>query len=161
MMLDTNMNNSADTAASRLSFDDFRTIVLEDYKLAVESRMVSLLGRKEVLTGKAKFGIFGDGKELAQIALAKVFCIGDWRSGNYRDHSLPLATLIISVYNFFSQFYANHNVLADISSACRQLVSHFSTSHADTLVNLLDHTQQINSVSDISTTGGKMARTVG
>lgn len=161
MMLDTNMNNSADTAASRLSFDDFRTIVLEDYKLAVESRMVSLLGRKEVLTGKAKFGIFGDGKELAQIALAKVFRKGDWRSGYYRDQTLAFATGISSVYHFFSQLYANPDVEADISSAGRQMVSHFSTRQVDALGNWLDQTQQINSVSDISTTGGQMARSVG
>lgn len=160
-MVDTNMNISADTAASRLSFEDFREIILEDYKRAVESRMVSLLGRKEVLTGKAKFGIFGDGKELAQIALAKVFRKGDWRSGYYRDQTLAFATGISSIYHFFSQLYANPDVQADISSAGRQMVSHFSTRQVDALGNWVDQTQQINSVSDISTTGGQMARSVG
>lgn len=155
------MNISADTASSRLSFDDFRSILLEDYKLAVESRMVSLLGRKEVLTGKAKFGIFGDGKELAQIALAKVFRKGDWRSGYYRDQTLAFATGISSIYHFFSQLYANPDIEADTSSAGRQMVSHFSTRQVDALGNWVDQTQQINSVSDISTTGGQMARSIG
>ena len=160
-MIDTNLNVSADTIASRLSFEDFREIILEDYKLAVQSRMVSLLGRKEVLTGKAKFGIFGDGKELAQIALSKVFRKGDWRSGYYRDQTLAFAIGISSVYHFFSQLYANPDLAADVSSAGRQMVSHFSTRQVDDQGNWKDQTQEINSVSDISTTGGQMARSVG
>lgn len=160
-MFDTNLNVSADTMTSRLSFEDFREIILDDYKLAVQSRMVSLLGRKEVLTGKAKFGIFGDGKELAQIALSKVFRKGDWRSGYYRDQTLAFATGISSVYHFFSQLYANPDIEADISSAGRQMVSHFSTQQIDGQGNWKNQTEQINSVSDISTTGGQMARSVG
>jgi pyruvate/2-oxoglutarate/acetoin dehydrogenase E1 component/TPP-dependent pyruvate/acetoin dehydrogenase alpha subunit len=123
--------------------------------------MVSLLGRKEVLTGKAKFGIFGDGKELAQIALSKVFQKGDWRSGYYRDQTLAFAIGISSVYHFFSQLYANPDLDADVSSAGRQMVSHFSTKLVDDQGNWLNQTQQINSVSDISTTGGQMARSIG
>src|SRR5690606_13353778 len=119
------------------------------------------LGRKEVFKGKAKFVIFGHGKELAQIALAKVFRKGDWRSGVYRGQTLALATGISSVYHFFSQLYANPDVEVDISSAGRQMVSHFSARQVDALGNWLDQTQQINSVSDISTTGGQMARSVG
>jgi pyruvate/2-oxoglutarate/acetoin dehydrogenase E1 component/TPP-dependent pyruvate/acetoin dehydrogenase alpha subunit len=160
-MVDTNVNIPATATASRLSFEDFREIILKDYKLAVESRMVSLLGRKEVLTGKAKFGIFGDGKELAQIALSKVFQKGDWRSGYYRDQTLAFAIGISSVYHFFSQLYANPDLDADVSSAGRQMVSHFSTKLVDDQGNWLNQTQQINSVSDISTTGGQMARSIG
>ena len=85
-MSDTSTKPSGQTH-TKLSFDDFKTLVVADYKLAVESRFVSQLGRKEVLTGKAKFGVFGDGKELAQIALSKVFQLGDWRSGYYRDQT--------------------------------------------------------------------------
>src|SRR5690606_37396599 len=130
-MLDTNLNVSADLIPSRLSFEDFRQIILEDYKLAVQSRIVSLIGRKEVLTGKAKFGIFGDGKEVAQIALSKVFNRGDWRSGYYRDQALAFATGMSSVYHQFSQLYANPDLEADISSGGRQMVSHFSPQQVD------------------------------
>lgn len=87
--------------ASELSFDDFKTIVIDDYRIAFESRQASLLGRKEVLTGKAKFGIFGDGKELPQIAMAKAFKNGDWRSGYYRDQTFAFATGICTIKEFF------------------------------------------------------------
>ncbi|NGM61358.1 transketolase [Sphingobacterium sp. SGG-5] len=160
-MLDTNLNVSADLIPSRLSFEDFRQIILEDYKLAVQSRIVSLIGRKEVLTGKAKFGIFGDGKEVAQIALSKVFNKGDWRSGYYRDQTLAFATGMSSVYHLFSQLYANPDLEADISSGGRQMVSHFSTQQVDEQGNWKNQTEQVNSVSDISTTGGQMSRSLG
>ncbi|MBE8722432.1 alpha-ketoacid dehydrogenase subunit alpha/beta [Sphingobacterium pedocola] len=160
-MSGTNLNVPADLSSSKLSFDDFRYIILEDYKLAVQSRYVSLLGRKEVLTGKAKFGIFGDGKELAQIALAKVFRNGDWRSGYYRDQTFAFASGISSIYHFFSQLYANPTIEADISSGGRQMVAHFSKSLVDKQGNWVDQTQQKNSVSDISTTGGQMSRILG
>jgi len=160
-MLDTNLNVTADLAPSRLSFEDFRHIILDDYKMAVQSRIASLLGRKEVLTGKAKFGIFGDGKELAQIALAKVFRKGDWRSGYYRDQTLAFATGISSFYHFFSQLYANPDSNADISSAGRQMVCHFATPLVDEAGNWKNQTEQINSASDISTTGGQMSRSLG
>lgn len=86
--------------ASELSFEDFKAIVINDYKIAVESRQASLLGRKEVLTGKAKFGIFGDGKEVPQLAMAKVFKNGDWRSGYYRDQTFAFATGISTLKEF-------------------------------------------------------------
>jgi TPP-dependent pyruvate/acetoin dehydrogenase alpha subunit len=113
--------------ASELSFEDFKAIVINDYKIAVESRQASLLGRKEVLTGKAKFGIFGDGKEVPQLAMAKVFKNGDWRSGYYRDQTFAFATGISTLKEFFAQLYANPDVNADPASAGRQMNSHFST----------------------------------
>ncbi|TJZ62771.1 transketolase [Sphingobacterium olei] len=160
-MSGTNLNVPVDLSSSKLSFDDFRYIILDDYKLAVQSRYVSLLGRKEVLTGKAKFGIFGDGKELAQIALAKVFQNGDWRSGYYRDQTFAFASGISSIYHFFSQLYANPNLEADISSGGRQMVAHFSKSLVDKQGNWVNQTLQKNTVSDISTTGGQMSRIMG
>lgn len=155
------MNKNSDFESSKISFDDFREIILNDYRLAVESRFVSLLGRKEVLTGKAKFGIFGDGKEIAQIALAKVFQAGDWRSGYYRDQTFAFAIGISSIYHFFSQLYANPDLEADISSGGRQMNCHFSTQLLDKDGNWLDQTKQKNSASDISTTGGQMSRIMG
>ena len=146
---------------SKISFDDFKDIVLEDYKTAVISRQISLLGRKEVLTGKAKFGVFGDGKELPQIALSKVFKPGDWRSGYYRDQTLALATGMTNIYSYFSQLYAHPSFDADPSSSGRQMNSHLSVPLIDEDGNWLNQTTQYNTVSDISTTGGQMARIVG
>ncbi|WP_437917769.1 alpha-ketoacid dehydrogenase subunit alpha/beta [Sphingobacterium sp. LRF_L2] len=160
-MSDITMNIHHDLETSKISFDDFREIILNDYRLALESRFVSLLGRKEVLTGKAKFGIFGDGKEIAQIALAKVFKPGDWRSGYYRDQTFAFAAEISNIYHFFSQLYANPDLEADISSGGRQMNCHFSTQLLDSEGNWLDQTAQRNSVSDISTTGGQMSRVMG
>ncbi len=154
-----NINNDFETA--KISFNDFREIILNDYRLAVESRFVSLLGRKEVLTGKAKFGIFGDGKEIAQIALAKVFQQGDWRSGYYRDQTFAFASGISNIYHFFSQLYANPDLAADTSSAGRQMNCHFSTQLLDGFGNWVDQTVNKNSASDISTTGGQMSRVMG
>ncbi len=155
------MNINSDFETSKISFDDFREIILKDYRLAVESRIASLSGRKEVLTGKAKFGVFGDGKEIAQIALAKVFQPGDWRSGYYRDQTFAFALGISSIYHFFSQLYANPDLEADISSGGRQMNCHFSTQLLDKEGNWLNQTEQKNSASDISTTGGQMARVMG
>lgn len=146
---------------AKLSFDDFKTIVIADYRIAVESRFVSLLGRKEVLTGKAKFGVFGDGKELAQIAMAKVFQLGDWRSGYYRDQTFMFASGIFTVYQFFSQLYAHPDVEADPSSAGRQMNSHFATRMLTPEGRWVDQTLMKNSASDISTTGGQMPRLLG
>lgn len=154
-----NTNSAAEL--SKLSFEEFRQIILEDYKLAVKSRFVSLLGRKEVLTGKAKFGIFGDGKELAQIAQSKVFQLGDWRSGYYRDQTLAFALGISDIYQFFSQLYATPDVAIEPASSGRQMNCHFATHTIDEGGHWLNQMQQINSVSDISTTGGQMARSVG
>ncbi len=146
---------------SKLSFEDFRKIVISDYRLAVESRQVSLLGRKEVLTGKAKFGIFGDGKELAQLAMAKVFRDGDWRSGYYRDQTFAFASGIVSIYQFFSQLYAHPDIESDPSSGGRQMNCHFATRLIDAEGNWFDQTSRKNSASDISTTGGQMSRIMG
>lgn len=159
-MADTSIKHSEQTQA-KLSFEDFKTLVIADYKLVVESRFVSLLGRKEVLTGKAKFGVFGDGKELAQIAMGKVFQLGDWRSGYYRDQTFMFATGIISIYQFFSQLYAHPDLEADPSSAGRQMNSHFATRMLTPEGKWVDQTLLKNSASDISTTGGQMPRLVG
>src|SRR6266550_7445051 len=105
------------TDPGKLSFDKFKREVLNDYYLICMSRETSLLGRKEVLTGKAKFGIFGDGKELPQIAMAKVFREGDFRAGYYRDQTFMFASGQSSISEFFAQLYANPDVAAEPSSA--------------------------------------------
>src|ERR1041384_3307673 len=92
---------------AELSFDDFKKIVINDYRIGFESRQASLIGRREVLTGKAKFGIFGDGKEVAQLAMAKAFRAGDWRAGYYRDQTFMFATGMSTLTEFFAQLYAN------------------------------------------------------
>lgn len=147
--------------ASELSFDAFKAIVVDDYRIAVESRQASLLGRKEVLTGKAKFGIFGDGKEIPQLAMAKVFKKGDWRAGYYRDQTFAFATGISTIKEFFAQLYANPDVNADPASAGRQMNSHFSTRSLNDDGSWKNLTEVKNSSADISTTGGQMARLVG
>lgn len=151
--------NPIDT--SELSFDDFKTIVVNDYKIAFESRQASLLGRKEVLTGKAKFGIFGDGKELPQIAMAKAFKNGDWRSGYYRDQTFAFAAGICTIKEFFAQLYANPSVEADPASAGRQMNCHFATRSIHSDGSWKDLTAMKNCSSDIAPTGGQMARLVG
>ena len=98
-------------------YDDFKKLVINDYRIACESRQVSLIGRKEVLTGKAKFGIFGDGKEVAQLAMAKAFRNGDFRSGYYRDQTFMFAAGILTLEQFFAQLYANPDTEAEPSSA--------------------------------------------
>jgi TPP-dependent pyruvate/acetoin dehydrogenase alpha subunit len=145
----------------QLSFDEFKTIVLNDYRIALLSRQVSLLGRKEVLTGKAKFGVFGDGKELAQLAMAKQFQEGDWRSGYYRDQTFMFAAGIIDVYQFFSQLYAHPDLAADPASGGRQMNCHFATRMLDEDGKFKSQTNSLNVFSDISTTGGQMPRLVG
>jgi pyruvate/2-oxoglutarate/acetoin dehydrogenase E1 component/TPP-dependent pyruvate/acetoin dehydrogenase alpha subunit len=147
--------------ASELSFEDFKQVVIQDYKLAYESRQASLLGRKEVLTGKAKFGIFGDGKEVAQLAMAKAFKAGDWRSGYYRDQTFMFATGMLSITEFFAQLYANPDVLAEPASAGRQMNGHFATRTLHDDGSWKDLTAIKNCSADISPTGGQMARLVG
>ena len=110
-----------------ISFEDFKTEVLSDYKIAITSRECSLLGRREVLTGKAKFGIFGDGKELPQLAMAKVFRNGDFRSGYYRDQTFAMAIGAVTVESFFAQLYADTNVEREPASAGRQMNGHYAT----------------------------------
>ncbi|MBL7754182.1 MAG: transketolase, partial [Chitinophagaceae bacterium] len=150
-----------DLREGKISFQDFVQEVLTDYKIAVESREASLLGRKEVLTGKAKFGIFGDGKELAQIAMAKVFQAGDFRSGYYRDQTFMFASGLSHVEAFFAQLYANPDVNAEPSSAGRQMNGHYATRFLDEEGNWTALTQTKNSSSDISPTAGQMVRGLG
>ncbi|MCD8528707.1 MAG: transketolase [Chitinophagales bacterium] len=141
--------------------NEYIQIVLDDYRLAVISREASLLGRKEVLTGKAKFGIFGDGKELAQIAMSKSFQKGDYRSGYYRDQTLMMAKNVINVQQFYAQLYADAEPGADPCSGGRQMNSHFATPFIDENGEWLDVKNHYNSASDISSTAGQMPRAVG
>lgn len=139
----------------------YKNIVLEDYKIAYQSRQASLLGRKEVLTGKAKFGIFGDGKELPQIAWAKVFKNGDFRSGYYRDQTFMMAAGLLSVQEFFAQLYAHTDVNAEPASAGRMMNGHFGTRTIDENGEFKSLKDLKNSSSDISPTAGQMLRLVG
>lgn len=147
--------------AENLDFQSFKTAVLNDYKLACISRETSLLGRKEVLTGKAKFGIFGDGKELAQLALAKQFQNGDFRSGYYRDQTLMMAIDQLSVRQYFAGLYAHTDIEKEPLSGGRQMGGHFSTRNLDENGNWKDLTKQKNSSADISPTAGQMPRLLG
>lgn len=144
-----------------LSFDGFRNAVIEDYRIAVISREVSLLGRREVLTGKAKFGIFGDGKEVAQIAMAKFFQAGDFRSGYYRDQTFMFASGLASVEQYFAQLYADPDPKNDPFSSGRQMNAHFSTRFVDEHGNWLDLANRKNISSDIAPTAGQMPRGLG
>jgi len=144
-----------------LSYEGFKNHVLGDYRMAVISRETSLLGRREVLTGKAKFGIFGDGKEVAQIAMAKYFNAGDFRSGYYRDQTFMFATGLASVEQFFSQLYADSDLKNEPFSGGRQMVAHFSTRFVDDNGKWLDLANRKNVTSDISTTAGQMPRALG
>lgn len=146
---------------SRLSFEEFRKEVLNDYRLACVSREVSLLARKEVLTGKAKFGIFGDGKEVAQIAMSKYFQPGDFRSGYYRDQTVAFATGIATPEQFFSQLYADPDVNHDPFSGGRQMNSHFATPNIDKEGNMLPLVEMKNSAADMAPTAGQMPRALG
>lgn len=152
---------SAMQTEEKLSFDDFKEQVLSDYRTAVESREASLLGRKEVLTGKAKFGIFGDGKELAQIAMSKVFKEGDFRSGYYRDQTFMFASGMSSVEQFFAQLYANPDVQEEPSSAGRQMNGHYATRWLDESGAWKSLTANKNCSADISPTAGQMVRGLG
>jgi pyruvate/2-oxoglutarate/acetoin dehydrogenase E1 component/TPP-dependent pyruvate/acetoin dehydrogenase alpha subunit len=144
-----------------VDFQSFKNQVLEDFRLACISREASLLGRKEVLTGKAKFGIFGDGKELAQIALAKQFRNGDFRSGYYRDQTLMMAIGQLDVQQYFSGLYAHTDENIEPQSAGRQMGGHYSTRNLDANGNWKNLMEQKNSSADISPTGGQMPRLLG
>lgn len=144
-----------------LSYDAFRTAVIDDYKVAVISRETSLLGRKEVLTGKAKFGIFGDGKEVAQVAMAKFFRPGDFRSGYYRDQTFMFASGLGTVEQFFAQLYADPDINNDIFSGGRQMNAHFASRFVDEKGNWLDLANRKNVSSDIAPTAGQMVRGLG
>ncbi|MFT3682425.1 MAG: thiamine pyrophosphate-dependent enzyme [Ferruginibacter sp.] len=145
----------------KLSFENFRKEVLNDYRVACISRETSLLGRKEVLTGKAKFGIFGDGKEVAQVAAAKFFKPGDIRSGYYRDQTMMLAAGITNVEQYFSQLFADPDINNDPFSAGRQMNAHFATRNVDEKGEWLPLAYQKNSASDMAPTASQMPRSVG
>jgi pyruvate/2-oxoglutarate/acetoin dehydrogenase E1 component/TPP-dependent pyruvate/acetoin dehydrogenase alpha subunit len=146
---------------SELEFEQFKANVLADFKLARISRETSLLGRKEVLTGKAKFGIFGDGKELAQIAMAKEFKNGDFRSGYYRDQTFMMAIGQLSVQQYFAGLYAHTDVEMEPQSAGRQMGGHFATRSLNTDGTWKNLMEQKNSAADISPTSGQMPRLLG
>src|SRR5882757_922927 len=148
-------------AGEKLSFDRFREEILKDYQVVCESRETSLLGRKEVLTGKAKFGIFGDGKEVAQVAMAKFFKAGDFRSGYYRDQTFMFASQLATVEQFFAQLYADPNIEHDPFSGGRQMNAHFATKTVDENGNWLPLAHKKNVSSDIAPTAGQMPRGLG
>jgi len=144
-----------------ISFDEFKSQVLEDYKTAVTSRECSLLGRREVLTGKAKFGIFGDGKEVPQLAMAKAFENGDFRSGYYRDQTFMMAIGELTPEQFFAGLYADTNIENEPMSGGRQMGGHFMTHSLDENGDWKNLLEQKNSSSDISPTAGQMPRLLG
>src|SRR6478736_7113112 len=144
-----------------LSFEDFKKEVLNDYKIATTSRECSLLGRKEVLTGKAKFGIFGDGKEVPQLAMAKAFQNGDFRSGYYRDQTFMMAIGEMSIQQFFAGLYGHADITQDPMSGGRQMGGHFATHSLNEDGSWKNLTLQKNSSSDISPTAGQMPRLLG
>lgn len=144
-----------------ISFEDFKNEVLNDYRIANESRETSLLGRKEVLTGKAKFGIFGDGKEIAQLAMAKQFAKGDFRSGYYRDQTFMFATGNLTIQQYFAGLYAHTDVNADPTSAGRQMGGHFATRSLNEDGSWKNLMEMKNSSADISPTAGQMPRLLG
>jgi len=146
---------------AELSFDDFKKIVIDDYRIGFESRQASLIGRREVLTGKAKFGIFGDGKEVAQLAMAKAFRAGDWRAGYYRDQTFMFATGMSNLKEFFAQLYANPDIEKDPASAGRQMNCHYATRFINADGSWVNQAETMNCSSDISTTGGHMPRLLG
>ncbi|MGA9638274.1 alpha-ketoacid dehydrogenase subunit alpha/beta [Flavobacterium sp.] len=144
-----------------LTFEDFKTEVLNDYTIAITSRECSLLGRKEVLTGKAKFGIFGDGKEIPQIAMAKFFKNGDFRSGYYRDQTFMMAIGALTVEQLFAGLYGNTNIQEEPMSAGRQMGGHFVTHSLNEDGSWKNLAQQKNSSADISPTAAQMPRLLG
>ncbi len=144
-----------------LSFEDFKNEVIKDYKLAVVSRECSLLGRREVLTGKAKFGIFGDGKEVPQLAMAKAFKNGDFRSGYYRDQTFMMAIGQLNIQQFFAGLYGHSDLEHDPMSAGRQMGGHFATHSLNEDGSWKNLTVQKNSSADISPTAGQMPRLLG
>ncbi len=145
----------------QISFDEFRKNILEDYRLARISREMSYLGRREVLTGKAKFGIFGDGKELPQIAMAKVFREGDWRSGYYRDQTFAMAVGALTIESFFAQLYADTSLEREPATAGRQMNGHYATRSLNEDGSWKDLTKIKNISCDISPTAGQMPRLLG
>jgi pyruvate/2-oxoglutarate/acetoin dehydrogenase E1 component/TPP-dependent pyruvate/acetoin dehydrogenase alpha subunit len=146
---------------SKISFLDFRETVLSDFYIACLSRQMSLLGRKEVLTGKAKFGIFGDGKEVAQIAFARQFKAGDWRSGYYRDQTFMLATGMTTPLEFFAQLFGDTDLRNNPSNGGRMMVCHYASRSLDMDGNWKDLANQKNTAADLSPTAGQLPRLLG
>ena len=164
MLLKSKKNMLQETksiTSNQISFSDFKKEVLNDYKIAKISRECSLLGRREVLTGKAKFGIFGDGKEVPQLAMAKAFKKGDFRSGYYRDQTFMMALGELSPQQFFAGLYAHADIKADPMSAGRQMGGHFATHSLNDDGSWKNLTKQYNSSADISPTAGQMPRLLG
>src|SRR5687768_707657 len=157
------MENTANTllAGEKLSFDKFREEVLNDYRVCCESREASLLGRREVLTGKAKFGIFGDGKEVAQVAAAKFFQPGDFLSGYYRDQTFAFATGQASMEEFFSQLYADPDVNNEPHSGGRNMNAHFATPFVGKDGEWLDLVNRKNIVGPVAPTAAQIPRSAG
>ena len=149
------------TATEALSFDHFREEVLRDYRLVCESREASLMGRREVLTGKAKFGIFGDGKEVPQVAMAKFFKPGDFYSGYYRDQTFAFATGAATVQEFFAQLYADPDPAHDPHSAGRQMNAHFATEFVDAAGNFTDLVNRKNLAAGMAPTAAQMPKALG
>lgn len=155
------MTNNTMLSDEKLSFDRFRQEVLNDYRICCESREASLLGRKEVLTGKAKFGIFGDGKEIPQVCAAKFFKPGDFLSGYYRDQTFAFASGQASLEEFFSQLYADPDVINEPHSGGRQMNSHFATPVTDENGEWVALTEQKNIAAGLAPTAGQMPRSLG
>ncbi len=153
--------DSNTTTNSEINFYDFKEKILNDYKLAVLSRECSLLGRKEVLTGKAKFGVFGDGKELPQVVLNHFFKEGDFRAGYYRDQTILMGQKLLSPKQFFSALYACPDIKEEPMSGGRQMGAHFATPSINERGEWLDLTTQYNHSSDISPTAGQIPRSIG
>lgn len=159
-----NLNLSMDISpqtSNDISFDDFRAQILNDYETAFLSRTCSLIGRKEVLTGKAKFGIFGDGKELPQLAMARSFRNGDFRSGYYRDQTFMMALGLLTPKAMFHALYATTDIEKEPMSAGRQMIAHYLTHSLNEDGTWKDLTKQKNSAPDISCTAGQMPRLLG
>ncbi|HEX7973450.1 MAG TPA: thiamine pyrophosphate-dependent enzyme, partial [Anaerolineales bacterium] len=156
-VMDTRKNVSAHISFNKKEKEE----ILEDYRLAYRSRQVSLVGRREVLSGKAKFGIFGDGKEVVQVAMARVTQPGDWRSGYYRDQTLIFATGEATIQQFFAQLYAHAEVEADPATAGRAMNAHFATRSLDSDGSWKDLLVIRNSSADVSPTASQMPRLVG
>ena len=152
---------SVNLASSKGTFDDFKKDILNDFYITSLSRQVSILGRKEVLSGKGKFGIFGDGKELAQIAMAKVFENGDFRSGYYRDQTFMMSIGALKPKHIFASVYGHADPIAEPMSSGRQMVGHFNTDTLDSKGNLLPLVETKNSYSDVSCTAAQMPRLLG
>ncbi|HEV8579031.1 MAG TPA: thiamine pyrophosphate-dependent enzyme [Thermoanaerobaculia bacterium] len=156
-LTDRNASSAAAGGGSQFTKES----ILRDYRIAFQSRQASLVGRKEVFTGKAKFGIFGDGKEVAQVALARAFRPGDFRSGYYRDQTLMMALELLTLEQFFAQLYADPDVEREPCSAGRSMTAHFSTCMLEPDGGFRNQVEQINVPADVSPTGSQMPRLAG